>query len=83
MAADAQARVGDTNFRINQAKYCSVCGKEVDDCQCQDQAITISISLDKSLVRGIASLTSLIPKIQISSNRCIRCGHTTEKCTCC
>lgn len=69
-------------FLTDQAKYCSVCGKEIDNCECQDQAITISVCLEKSLIRGITTLTSLIPKIQISSNRCTECGHTTQRCTC-
>jgi len=82
MAAEARANVGDANFRINEAKYCSVCGKEIDSCECKDQSITISISLDKSLIRGITNLTNLIPKIQVSTNRCTKCGHTSERCTC-
>ncbi len=67
---------------IGEAKYCSVCGKEVDSCECQDEAITVSICLDKSLLRGLAGLSNLIPKIKISTNRCTKCGHTTKKCTC-
>ena len=82
MSAESKATIGDLNARLNQAKYCSVCGKETDSCECQDQAITISICIDKSLLRGLSSLTSIIPKIQISSNRCTRCGHTAEKCSC-
>lgn len=77
-----EAKIGIPGFTLNQAKYCSVCGNERDKCECQDQAITISISLDKSLAGTLASLINLIPKVQISSNRCTHCGHTSDKCTC-
>ena len=83
MAAEAKATIDGGNFRLNQAKFCSICGKETEKCECQDQAITISICLDKSLIRGITGLTSLIPKIQISSGSCTKCGYTTNRCTCC
>jgi len=82
MSAETKATVGDLGSRLNAAKYCSICGKETDSCECQDQTVTISISLDKSLLRGLTSLTSLIPKIQISTNRCTKCGHIEERCSC-
>ena len=82
MTSESKSTMGNADFKINQAKYCSVCGKEIDNCECQDQAFTISVSFDKSLARGLTSLVSLLPKIQISSNRCTKCGHSTEKCTC-
>jgi len=82
MTSESGGTMGNADFKINQAKYCSVCGKEVDNCECQDQAFTISVSLDKSLVRGLASIVNLLPKIQISSNRCTKCSHSADKCTC-
>ena len=67
---------------LRQAKYCSICGKTFDSCECQDQGITVTININKELMRGLSTLTALIPKIQISSTRCPKCGHSPDKCTC-
>jgi hypothetical protein len=64
------------------ARYCSCCGKEVDKCECPDSNITISICVPRELLSGLSNLTRLIPKIQVSTDRCNSCGHTLNRCTC-
>ena len=65
---------------INMAtsKFCSNCGKETEKCECGDQTITVSVCIP----RGLLNLVNLLPKIQISADKCHKCGHTINKCSC-
>ena len=63
-------------------KYCSYCGQESDKCNCCGKTITISFNVSQEILQALSSLTSLIPKIQISSDTCKKCGHTPSKCEC-
>src|SRR5215203_1239516 len=58
---------------ISVGKYCSHCGKEIEKCGCRDQAVTISIRVPSRYPE---------PKIHMSSERCHKCGHTTNTCCC-
>lgn len=77
----SQNTVEETMKRL-QPKYCCYCGNENDKCQCDNKTITISINLNNELLKGLGNLTSLIPKIQISTDRCQTCGHSNAMCTC-
>jgi hypothetical protein len=53
-----------------QPKYCSYCGEELDKCSCCGKTVTITFNLNQEIFKTLSSLTSLIPKIQISSDTC-------------
>jgi hypothetical protein len=63
---------------MGTGKFCSNCGKETEKCKCGDQTITISLCIPRELL----NLVNLLPRIQISSDRCHKCGHSVNRCTC-
>jgi len=58
---------------IQPAKYCPNCGAPTEECCCgYNQTTTICITLNTGVLQ---SLVNLLPKIQVTTNRCSECGH--------
>ncbi len=67
---------------VTQPKYCSNCGEECANCTCgccNSQSVNITFTFNTWLLN---MLLSSLPKINISSNRCSKCGHVTHSGEC-
>ncbi len=67
---------------FNQPKYCPNCGEKCAECNCgycSSQSVNITFTFNTWL---LDMLLSSLPKINITSNRCGRCGHAAHSGTC-
>lgn len=67
---------------VTQPTYCSNCGEKCADCTCgccNNQSVNICLTFNTGLLN---LLLSSLPKINITSNTCSQCGHTSHSGTC-